>query len=84
MTTSRSTPRAPRTARRRGSPNKTAAILAALSRRHGVRLSDLEALTGWQTRSIHAALNGFRQQGYPIVRELNARGEARYRLEAER
>jgi hypothetical protein len=84
MTTSLSTPRTRRRGQSSKPQNKTAAMLAALSRRHGARLSDLEALTGWQTRSIHAALTGFRHQGYAIVREINARGEARYRLETER
>ena len=75
---------APRGSRRKPGRSKTAAMLSALSRPKGARLSELEAITGWQIRSIHAALTGFRHQGYPIVRETNGRGVARYRMRGER
>ncbi len=74
---------APRGSHRKPARSKTAAMLAALSRPKGARLSELEAITGWQVRSIHAALTGFRHQGHAIVRETNGRGVTRYRVSGE-
>lgn len=83
MPTRQKTARDSRRPSRKPARSKTAAMLTALSRRKGARLSELEAITGWQRRSIHAALTGFRHQGYPIVRETNGRGVARYRVDGE-
>ena len=61
---------------------KSTAILALLSRKTGARMSDLESATGWQPHSIRAALTVLRRQGHTVVRETNARGVARYRVDA--
>jgi hypothetical protein len=57
-------------------------IIALLSRRHGARLDDLIAATGWLPHTTRAALTGLRQSGLQLARSRDEEGRAVYRIVA--
>ena len=61
------------------SKTKKAKILALLMRKSGATIVQIGRATGWQARTIRAALSRLRQQGVEIKRE-EVKGASRYRI----
>jgi DNA-binding transcriptional regulator PaaX len=55
-------------------------VLQATRARHGVALSALMEVTGWQSHSVRAALSRLRKRGHNIEYRRDKRGLGKYRL----
>jgi len=53
-------------------------VLNLVRRPNGASIADLQAVTGWQSHSVRAALTGFRKKGVEITRSKNGDGVTVY------
>lgn len=61
-------------------PTKTVTLLKLLARPQGATIAQLQKPTGWQPRSVRAALTGFRKKGHELTRKKNGAGVTAYRI----